>query len=974
MYNNLKLKTMFKKWYLFGLLIFILPVFLFSFKTNEISSTSHVMVNEKVIKRISDGALYEKGTINIMFRNDLDNFSSVKLGIENMDNFLSDFDVTAVKQRYPLKSDRSKRMIGDENLARIFELNYEGNIDPFELSDMIIERYGNMIEWAEPDFVYEMDYTPNDPNINAQWHISKIRSFQAWDISKGDTNVIIGIVDSGSDLDHPDLVANIWKNLDEIPGNSIDDDANGFVDDWRGWDFIGAGSGPDNDPQVYGSNCDHGSHVSGCASQVTDNGVGGAGIGFNCKIMISKHGNDNDFSGAGGSSLIYNSNDGMVYCYQNGAKVINCSFSSGTFSSFQQTIVNNAWANGVLVCASAGNGAANIPRYPAACNFAISVAASNTSDIKAGFSNWHSTVDITGPGDGIYSTLWNDNYANLSGTSMSSPVTAGVVALIWSKNPSWTQQQVYDRLILSVDSIYSLPGNSGYAGGLGSGRVNAFKALTDNPILSVEGSTSTDSLLGNNDGIYDVNEEIAFKLTVKNTWLAGSNVSLRLTSSDPNVEIVQDSIYLGNVAAYGTYTAGFNNGFVVKAKPGCPFDYSASFTVIANQNAHVDDVTQSFNVTFRQGFAVHNKNLMKLCLTKDGAIGKKPEAYGSGLLIGNGSTNHIYESGLMIGISNTQVSDMTRRETSPANVADTDFVALNTYTLTTPGVLSAQDGLGLFNDDGAGASKIGVTVDARSYVFNSTSQDSNFVILRYKIKNDNASAINNMYVGLMSFYQPNGSFATNVCTADTANRIAYTYSNANPNLYLGTALLSDQNINYKTFSAAEMFNGYTPQEKWNALSNGMNNLTIGPGPNAFTISAGPISIPAGESVILGFAVVKGNDLADLITNKNSAVSHWGSVGINQISQTIPDRYELMQNYPNPFNPATKITFALPKKEFVKLSVFDILGRKVADLVSEELDAGTFEYNFNGAALSSGMYFYRLETPSFIQTRKMLLVK
>src|SRR5690606_6952351 len=143
----------------------------------------------------------------------------------------------------------------------------------------------------------------------------------------------------------------------------------------------------------------------------------------------------------------------------------------------------------------------------------------------------------------------------------------------------------------------------------------------------------------------------------------------------------------------------------------------------------------------------------------------------------------------------------------------------------------------------------------------------------------------------------NGSFSTNVCIGDTANRMAYTYSNANPNLYLATALLSDQNINYKTFSAAEMFNGYTPQEKWNALTNGLNNLSTSPGPNSFTISAGPINIPAGESVIIGFAIVKGSNLSELVTNKNAAVSHWSSVGINQISQTIPDRYELMQNYP-----------------------------------------------------------------------------
>ncbi len=949
------------------LLLVVLPLTFFSFK----STVEYTMVNERVIKR-DDGALYQKGIINIKFKNQIDNFSSLNLGVEKIDNSLAGYQVSDVSQRYPLNPNRSNRKIGDEDLAKVFTIKYDGNIDPYELSEMIMTQNSDLLEWAEPDFVYEMDYIPNDPNMGNQWHITKIKSFQAWDITQGDTNVIVGIVDSGSDLDHPDLQANIWKNLDEIPGNSIDDDGNGYVDDWIGWDFIGNGSGPDNDPQVYGSNCDHGSHVSGCASQVTDNNTGGAGIGFKTKLMISKHGNDNDFSGAGGSSLIYNSNDGIVYCYQNGAKVINCSFSSPSFSSLQQNVINNAWSNGTIVLGSSGNQSSNAPRYPAACNNALSVAASNSNDIKAGFSNWHSTVDVTGPGDAIFSTLWNNTYASLSGTSMSTPITAGIVALLWAKNPSWTQQEIVDRLLLSVDSIYNIPGNAPYAGGLGTGRVNAFKSLYDAPIIEIQNVTPSDSLFGNNDGIFDINEEVSIKFTAKNTWVAGNDISLRLTSSDPNVEIVTDSIYLGNVGAYASQTVEHNATFKIKAKPGCPFDHTAQLKITATQNASVDDISGTVNVSLRQGFAVHDANAMKLALTNDGAIGKKPEAYGSGLMIGNSPTNHIYESGLMIGISNTQVSDMTRREQAPANVADTDFVAINAYTLN-PG-LSAEDGYGLFNDDGAGSNKIGVTVDARSYVFNSNSSDSSSVILRYKITNNNASAINNMFVGIMSAYQPNGSFNTNVSNYDAATKMGYTYSNANNNLYLGTALLSDQTIGFKAYSMVEMFNGFTPQEKWDALSNGVVNTTMGPSPNCYVISAGPISLAAGESTIIGFAVVKGNDLNDLIANRNTALSHWSSVGINQISQTIPEKYELMQNYPNPFNPATKITFALPKKDFVKLSVYDILGRRVADLVNEELNAGTFEYTFNGAALSSGMYFYRIETTGFVQTRKMLLVK
>lgn len=911
-----------------------------------------------------DGALYIKGKINLKLKNPVALKNTSEFGIASLDNTLRSYLVNKVIQRYPLKADVSKRMIGDEDIAKIYTFFYDGNIDPTDLSELIKESNGSIIEWVEPDFVYMPDFIPNDPNIGQQYHISKISAYQAWDLCKGDTNVIIGIVDSGSDLDHPDLAANISYNWDDPPGNNVDDDNNGYIDDFKGWDFFYN----DNDPNIAPSGNTHGSHVSGDASQVTNNNVHGGGIGYKVKLRISKHTDDVD-----PQSYLYNTNDGIVYCYQNGCKVINCSFGSSSPSSYTQTIVDAAWANGTIICASAGNEGANILRYPAAYNHVVCVASSNSNDIKSSFSNYHDTVDVTAPGESILSTVYKNLYDYFSGTSMSSPITAGTVALIKSKYPAWNPAQIVDRLKLGVDSIYNL--NPGYVGKLGTGRINAFKCVSDKPIIAVTSYSHNDSLYGNNDKVYDVNEKVSLMLNYKNVWLAGSNISLRLTTTDPDVEITKDSVFVGNLAAFTTYSTSISNTFEVRAKSTCPFDKQVTFKLGYSNTAYSYDAgSTAIVVTFRQGWATHNVNNLKLSLTKDGAVGKKSEPYGSGLFIGSGNTNQIYEGGLMIGASNTKVSDDCRRGTT-GNYSDTDFTAINSYIMQTPGVLSNQDGNGLFNDNGAGTNKIGVEVKASSYAFTSSGNE-NFIILKYRIKNTSGANLTNIHAGIYMFFKPNGSNTGNISKYDSNNKFGYTYNQANPDPYLGISLLSNNTVKFAGLQGLNVLNGFTTEEKWNALSTGILDTITVPGINCFVISTGPLSINNNDSAIVGFAVLKGSNLADLQSTAINAKNKWNSlIGIQKITGNIPAKFELFQNYPNPFNPSTKIKFSLPKNDQVTIKVYDIIGREVeAILNNKKMEAGTYEIDFNNNELSSGIYFYRIETNYYNEVKKMVLLK
>ena len=537
------------KYLVIGLFLFSLSMMGF----NDVYVPKYKMVNDVVIKR-NDEALYMKGIINIKFKNDVGGFSAKAFNIGKLDRALSEFSISKLEQRHPLNPVIAKRMIGDEELAKVFAVYYTGGIDPTEAARKILEENKDIIEWAEPDFVYEADFVPNDPNAASQYHLSRIAAYTAWDISQGDTSVVLGIVDSGSDLDHPDLAANIKYNYAEIPNDMIDNDGNGYIDDWRGWDFAGPNYlslSEDNDPNIVSSYCEHGSHVSGCASQVTNNGVHGAGIGFKCKLLISKHGADNDNTGSG-YSYVYNTNAGLTYCYQNGAKVMNCSFGGTAPSSYTQLVINNAWANGVITVASAGNEGSNAPRYPASYQNVISVASTTSSDTKSWFSNYHSTVDVCAPGSSILSTLYNNNYAYFDGTSMSAPITSGTVALIRSNFPSYTPEQVVTRLLTGCDSIYNI--NPGYVGLLGAGRINAFKSLQ--PLTSIsQNGLEVPSLfkLGQNyPNPFNPSTKINFSLP--------KSGEVKLTVYDSKGSEVETLVNENKQA--GNYTVSFNASFL----------------------------------------------------------------------------------------------------------------------------------------------------------------------------------------------------------------------------------------------------------------------------------------------------------------------------------------------------------------------------------------------------------------------------
>ena len=398
------------------------------------------------------------------------------------------------------------------------------------------------IEYAEPSYIRKTDgdYIPNDSLYANMYSLVKTSAAKAWDLSKGDS-VVIGVVDSGFDYNHPDLSTKIWENIGEKgtdsqnrdkKSNGVDDDNNGFIDDWRGWDFVGASDAAmkaDNDPHPRNGSS-HGTHTSGTAGAATNNKVGVASMGFNALIMATK--NAPDVS----SNSIYFGYDGILYCIKNKANIISCSWGGTGYSQYERDVVRFALKNNILIVAAAGNGNINTEieaHFPSNYPEVLAVGNVDQNDKKEYSSNFGKPqfVQIFAPGTNILSTVPNGGYSSgYTGTSMSSPLVAGVAALIKSKYPTMSATDIMFRICGTADSIDNL--NSSYKGLMGYGRVNAFRSLTQThnqpkPILVLK-SVSINDQSGNNNKSIDPGETVNILVELQNDWGDATNVTATL--------------------------------------------------------------------------------------------------------------------------------------------------------------------------------------------------------------------------------------------------------------------------------------------------------------------------------------------------------------------------------------------------------------------------------------------------------------
>jgi len=433
------------------------------------------------------------------------------------------------------------------------------------------------VEYAEPDYIYTIKATiPNDPLWNNLWGLAKIQAPLAWDITRGSQSVVVAVIDTGVDYNHPDLKDNMWK-----------DPATGYY----GKNCITGASNP-NDPMDDNG---HGTHVAGTIGAVGNNGVGVVGVNWQVKIMALK------FMGSDGSGTTSDAIDCINYAIQKGAHIINASWGDYAYSQTLRNAIASAKNAGILFVAAAGNEEYDndlTPLYPASYDLEniISVAATDQNDLLASFSNYgRNSVHVGAPGVGILSTLPNNNYGNKSGTSMASPHVAGLAALLKAQNPSYTWRELKCRIMKGVDPLSSLNGKT-----ITGGRINASKALTISDCqpgtfyflrVLINGNGTVDG----NVGVYNSNSTATLNAAPSSTFVGwGGDCSSCGNNTTCNVVMNADKTcvaifqYKLTVSKSGTGSgtitsdpAGINCGTICSAN----FDPNTSVTLTATPNA-----------------------------------------------------------------------------------------------------------------------------------------------------------------------------------------------------------------------------------------------------------------------------------------------------------------------------------------------------------------------------------------------------
>ncbi|MFQ5598945.1 MAG: S8 family serine peptidase [Candidatus Krumholzibacteriia bacterium] len=925
------------------------------------------------------GQDYLPGVVIVKFVNRLPADGAGKAtGSAELDGLVTAHAVNRIERFAP--NIQGPRKPGGTDLSRIYLLHFGSGKDAKQVARDFAASWE--VEYAEPQFVYPLAATPNDPQYSSQASYYNRMSFPtAFDDTKGESgNVVVAIVDGGTEWGHEDLTANVWSNTDEVL-DGTDTDGNGHIDDVRGWNFANETNDPTGLPQTPNS-AGHGTHVAGIACAVTNNATGVAGASWNATYMpICTASPSQDNAIAFGYQ-------GILYAIENGADVINCSWGGlGNPSNFEQEVINMAHDSGIAVVAAAGNNGTSQDHFPSAYDHVLSVANVSGSDIKVGSSNFGVTVDVSAQGVLIRSTYRNNGYANLIGTSMSSPHAAAACALVKTKFPASTADQVMERVRVTSDNIDGL--NPAYAGQLGFGRINAAQALT----MTTPAITVVDAVISTTDGdlIIEPGETVTLDLTVINHLDPATTVDFTLGENSGFATVTNGSASLASIATLQSVQLP---SMTVDISGSAPVNHVITFTlaITAASPSYAD--ADRFELTVLPIAATHGANNVVTSVTSVGKLGFGEVAGGNGKdgvgFMFAGSTNLLFEGALMIGTGVTTISDAARG--ADGSTQDDDFVTATNGIpiITAPLPPFAEYGVASFTD-AAAASSLNLFVRQESWEMASAPNDD-YITIQYTIRNDGGATLNGLYAGWYFDWDIDGAtFSTNSTSYDAGRGLGYVWdSGTGPDAYIGIMTLSSPGTtsyrgiwndqDHPSNPSWGVYDGYTDSEKWESLSGGIAFTDAGPADVSNTIATGPFDIAPGDSVIVAFAILGGNSLADLQANADAAQNLWDNPPTDAGDHVVvPRRLLLSQNVPNPFNPNTTIAFELPRASRVGLRVYGVDGRLVRRLEDGTRERGIHRVTWDGIddagnASPSGTYFYVLTVDGHSMTRKMQLVK
>jgi subtilisin family serine protease/photosystem II stability/assembly factor-like uncharacterized protein len=900
-----------------------------------------------------------------------------------------------------------------QEISRIYYLYYSDGTNPAQVAAELSKLPD--VEYAEPSYLYSLSVVPNDSayGMRGQDFFEYHNIPQAWAVSTGSPNVVIAILDTGIEFDHPDLQGKIWTNPGETGtdaqgrdrrSNGVDDDGNGFVDDWRGWDFWESGTTTvtrDNNPLDEFSG--HGTGTAGLAGASTNNGIGIASAGYNCRVMAVKLG--------GTRERVRNVGfieQGILYATTNGASIINSSFGGPSRSRAIEDAVNFATNAGVLVVAAAGNGGTDAPSYPAAYTNALSVGAVLHSGAnigqRASFSNFGPTVKVYAAGNAVLTTVpgravdvkdgraASELYIPMSGTSFSSPIVAGIAGLIKARHPNWSPQRIATQIRAAAFGPISqrILDASAALSRTTPGLV-AFDLRYDEPSRAIIARIA-------NYNAPTVNAEFLLSTSVQGVSIPNSRISRGVINTNDTITLTF-SVSLPTTIDFTTTTALFRLDMVDNAS-----NFSDAAFLDLSRPAWIEQARLSQISTEFHAIKLVNRNVAWAC-ADGGVVARSLDGGRTWTRVSAPTSNNLY----CINALNENV----------AIVGDGPDAGPARLYRTTNGGQSWQ----VVNESGSFWNVIHF-FDAQNGIAQSdpVSPTSGFILVRtadggatWTPIAQQVAAGNGEFglVGSMQFVGNAGWFGTNqgrvFRSTDAGNTwssttaagnndwlLVVSFASPNTGVVGGYTLQNQQIANSvlrRTTDGGQTW-GATATPSALAFFGGTGVSELGhlwlsafsaQGPNIFTsLDAGATwlrhnSTPLTEAVVsFSFLVVADSVFGLAITGEGQVLRYAQPARaasiVREMEGARPQTYLLEQNYPNPFNPTTTIVYQLPVASDVSLKVYDVLGREVATLLRGRQNAGRYQVQFNAERLSSGLYFYQLQAGSFTQTRKMMLIK
>lgn len=941
--------------------IFFLPFSLFSFEN---------FYPDRIIVKFAQGSPQCEKWLEIGAETNIDEFRdllgdySIKPYVRNALFQAAEKHIESEKTRdktYAAENSLRKRL---NSLKRIAIIRYESNIDPrFVAAKISRAAY---IEYAEPMPIRKIFEEPNDPDFFRQYHLKSVFADTAWAHVPSGSEVLVADVDTGVDYDHEDLAANIWTNPGESGldnqgndkrDNGIDDDENGFIDDWRGWDFLSSNdAGYDNDPAPGNP---HGTHTSGIFAAVVNNEIGVAGVAVNAKILPVKIGPDDQYSNS-----VDNSYEGILYAAIAGADLINCSWGGGSKSEAEREIIKTVEEMGAAVVASAGNDGFEQENYPAAYDEVLSVAALEKVDIKAIYSNFHETIDISAPGTDIYSTMPNDTYEYKNGTSMAAPIVAGVAAMVKSKYPEYNALQIREHIKATSTNIDQY--NEYYVGKIGKGKIDALSALTRENVKSVL-ARSLDVAEVGGDGIIDAGDEIEIDISFLNALSPLKDVRVEVDAFRDSTCVWIDSVLIiGDMATFEEKNGDAPLRLILPEALPTDYDFALKLSIFDEEGLLGEEYASFF---VRPSFRTMRGNNIVATFNSAGNIGFNDfpnNEQGEGFRFKD--ENMIFEGSLIVGSGADRVSNVARTYDQLDRARD--FAPNEIFRISSPGEIASEQGSAEFSDDyiSGGA---GVKILQNVYQFDEAGAED-FIIVSYDVVNVSPANFDSLCLGLYFDWDVGYRGRFNYCNFDKEYSLGYARRIDSDTLpFVGAISLSPHRLNYfamdndgRSVANPGVYDGFSDAEKWRVISSGIGRAESNITDVSMVIGAGPARLPQGDTTRFAFCLIGGENLDNLRRSAEKARAIALERGIADGEyMPFPQKDTILNIYPNPADRGEiRIQYAISDKCYATLEIIDALGEKALTLFdNRELTMNYYDAAFSAEKLAPGRYYAYLKT-------------